>query len=129
MVDASQLPSRIGPDGGQDWGWGLPPSTDPRFIGPPGHDNSFRYYMCSSRPDAAGREAAMRSVAAVRHWTEDSIITPGGWSERIARRIWHMVTDQRLHDVQVSDGQIARTLDGPCRGDEASLHELRERSR
>ena len=35
-VDASQLPSRIGPDGGQDWGWGLPPSTDPRFIGPPG---------------------------------------------------------------------------------------------
>ena len=35
MVDASQLPARIAPDGRQDWGWGLPPSTDPRFIGPP----------------------------------------------------------------------------------------------
>ena len=28
-IDASQLPSQIGPDGGQDWGRGLPPSTDP----------------------------------------------------------------------------------------------------
>lgn len=31
MADASRRPLRIG---GQDWGWALLPSTDPRFIGP-----------------------------------------------------------------------------------------------
>ncbi|WP_083077294.1 DUF732 domain-containing protein [Mycobacterium heidelbergense] len=35
-VDSSQLPSRMGPNGGQDWGHGLPCSTDPRFSGCPG---------------------------------------------------------------------------------------------
>jgi hypothetical protein len=37
-IDASQLPAN--PDPG-NWGRGLPGSTDPRFIGPPGDDNAF----------------------------------------------------------------------------------------
>jgi hypothetical protein len=36
-VDSSLLPPRIGPDGGQNWGRGLPCSTDPRFSGCPGY--------------------------------------------------------------------------------------------
>ena len=36
---------------------------------------------------------------------------------------------QRCHDVQVSGGRNAGALDGPSRGDGASVHELRERSR
>jgi hypothetical protein len=35
-IPGSQLPPGIGPDGGQDWGRGLPCSTDPRFVGCPG---------------------------------------------------------------------------------------------
>ena len=78
MVDASQLPSRIGPDGGQDWGWGLPPSTDPRFIGPP-----------------PGRACGTRRT-----------------TSKLSMR-----------------PSFYRALDGPCRGDEASVRELPERSR
>ena len=78
MVDASQLPSRIGPDGGQDWGGGLPPGTDPRFIGP--------------RPGRAGGTRRTMSKLSMRP-------------------------------------SFNRALDGPCRGDEASVHELPDRSR
>ena len=78
MVDASQLPSRIGPDGGQDWGWGLPPSTDPRFIGP-----------------------LPRRACGTRRTTSKLSMRPSFY----------------------------RALDGPCRGDEASVHELPDRSR
>jgi hypothetical protein len=78
MVDASQLPARIGPDGRQDWGWGLPPSTDPRFIGaPPGR-------ACGTR---------------------------------------------RTTSTLTMPPSFYRALDGPCRGDEASVHELPDRSR
>jgi hypothetical protein len=78
MVDASQLPARIGPDGRQDWGWGLPPSTDPRFIGPP-----------------SGRACGTRRT-----------------TSKLSMR-----------------PSFYRALDGPCRGDEASVHELPDRSR
>ena len=78
MVDASQPPSRIGPDGGEDRGWGLPPSTDPRFIGlPPGR-------ACGPRRTTS--KLSMRP-------------------------------------------SFYRALDGRRRGDEASVHELSERSR
>ena len=78
MVDASQLPSRIGPDGGQDWGWGLPPSTGPRLIGPP----------------------PLRACG-TRRTTSKLSVRPS----------------------------FCRALDGPCRGDGASVHELPDRSR
>jgi hypothetical protein len=78
MVDALQLPSRIGPDGGQDWGWGLPPSTDPRFIGPP-----------------PGRAHGTRRT-----------------TSKLSMR-----------------PSFYRALGGPCRGDDASVDELPERSR
>ena len=78
MVDASQLPSRIAPDGGQDGGWGLPPSTDPRFIGAP--------------PGGACGTTRTTSTLSMRP-------------------------------------SFYRALDGPCRGDEASVRELPERSR
>ena len=78
MVHVSQLPSRIGRDGSQDWGWGLPPSRDPRFLGrPPGP-------ACGPRRTTS--KLSMRP-------------------------------------------SFYRALDGPCRGDEASVHELPERSR
>lgn len=48
-VEVSKLrtiyPPEIGPPNPQDWGRALPPSTDPRFLGPPGDDNTFLYYM------------------------------------------------------------------------------------
>ena len=77
MVDASQPPSRIGPDGGEDRGWGLPPSTDPRFIGPP-----------------PGRACGTRTTS------------------KLSMR-----------------PSFYRALEVPCRGDEASVRELPERSR
>jgi hypothetical protein len=78
MVDASQLPSRIRPDGGQDRVWGLPPSTDPGFIGPP-----------------PGRASGARRA-----------------TSKLSMR-----------------PSFYRALDGPRRGDKASVHELSERSR
>jgi len=77
-VDASQLPSPIGPAGDQDWVWGPPPSTDPRFIGSP----------------------PRRACGPTRTTSKLSM-----------RPSFH------------------RALEGPCRGDEASVHELPERSR
>ena len=78
MAHVLQLPSRIGRDGGQDWGWGLPPSTDAKFIGrPPGR------------------------VSGPRRTTSKLSTRPSFY----------------------------RALDRPRRGDEASVHELPERSR
>jgi hypothetical protein len=56
--DSSQLPGS--PNDG-DWGRGLPPSTDPRFIGPPGADNSFLYYMARAGvTDGDGQQALIQ---------------------------------------------------------------------
>jgi hypothetical protein len=41
-----------------DLGRRLPPSTDPRFIGPPGDDNSFLYYVARAGiTDGDGQQA------------------------------------------------------------------------
>jgi len=77
MVDTSQRPSRMG-DGGRDWGWGVPPTTDSKFIGrPPGR-------ACGTRRTTS--KLSMRP-------------------------------------------SFYKALDGPRRGDEASVHELPDRSR
>jgi len=77
-VDASQLPSPIGPAGDQDWVWGPPPSTDPRFIGPP-----------------------PRRACGPKRTTSKLSMRPSFY----------------------------RALEVPCRGDEASVRELPDRSR
>jgi Protein of unknown function (DUF732) len=67
-IDTSQLPSRIGPDGGQDWGRGLPCSTDPRFLGCPGYtaDENFLADMARAGiTSSAGPQKLIQAAHAI----------------------------------------------------------------
>lgn len=55
-IPASQLPSGVGPGGGQDWGQGLPCSTDPRFAGCAGYPPDQNFLADMARAGITDRD-------------------------------------------------------------------------